>query len=78
MKQFKDVRENLEEATDLFDADGIKVTRFAMGKGQVGIQLTLDKKAGIKPPNDYIKFDGQYLGKLAKALQVAQKRVKGR
>ena len=26
MKQFKDVRENLEEATDLYNKDGIQIT----------------------------------------------------
>tara|TARA_B100000287_G_C20392455_1_gene686263 strand:+ start:555 stop:797 length:243 start_codon:yes stop_codon:yes gene_type:complete len=75
MKQFKEVRENLEEATDLFDADGIKVTRFSLGKGRVGIQLSLSGKG---TDNNFIKFDGEKLGKIQKALQVAQKRVKGR
>ena len=79
VKESKEIKEEpLEEATDLFDADGIKVTRFSMGKGKIGIQLTLDKKTGIKPPHDYINFDGNYLGRVIKALQVAQKRVQGR
>ena len=91
MKNFTDIREEneeiktIEEATDLFDKGGITVTRFSMGKGKVGIQLTLDRKVGSVNPTDpswkdhnYINFSGDQLGRVIKALQVAQKRVQGR
>lgn len=66
--------ESVKEATDVFDKAGITVSRFSMGAGKVGIQLSMDKKAGMIPPNDYIKFDGNYLGRVIDALKAAQKR----
>ena len=91
MKNFTDIREEneeiktIEEATDLFDKGGITVTRFSMGKGIVGIQLTLDKKVGSVNPTDpswkdhnYINFSGDHLGKVIAALQAAQKAARVR
>ncbi len=91
MKNFTDIREEneeiktIEEATDLFDKGGITVTRFSMGKGKVGIQLTLDRKVGSVNPTDpswkdhnYINFSGDHLGRVIAALQAAQKAAKVR
>ena len=75
----------IEEATDLFDKGGITVTRFSMGKGKVGIQLTLDRKVGSVNPTDpswkdhnYINFSGDHLGRVIAALQAAQKAARVR
>lgn len=91
MKNFTDIREEneeiktIEEATDLFDKGGITVTRFSMGKGKVGIQLTLDRKVGSVNPTDpswkdhnYINFSGDHLGRVIAALQAAQKAARVR
>ena len=91
MKNFTDIREEneeiktIEEATDLFDKGGITVTRFSMGKGKVGIQLTLDRKVGSVNPTDpswkdhnYINFSGDHLSRVIAALQAAQKAARVR
>ena len=91
MKNFTDIREEneeiktIEEATDLFDKGGITVTRFSMGKGKVGIQLTIDRKVGSVNPTDpswkdhnYINFSGDHLGRVIAALQAAQKAARVR
>ena len=56
----------LEEATDLYNKDGIQITRFSMGKGKVGLQINYGK--------DYIQIDGDKAGSLLKGLQIAIKR----
>ena len=84
-KEIKEEPLELKEATDLFDTGGITVTRFSMGKGKVGIQLTLDRKVGSVNPTDpswkdhnYINFSGDHLGRVIAALQAAQKAAKVR
>jgi hypothetical protein len=66
MKQFKEVRENLEEATDLYDKDGIQITRHSMGKGKVGLQISYGKA--------YISIPGDKAGSLMRALKIVIKR----
>ena len=61
---------SLEEATDLYNKDGIQITRFSKGKGQVGLQIDVlhAKDRGT------IQIDGDKAGALLKGLQVAIKR----
>ncbi len=67
-KKFPRVMEEveLEEATDLYDKDGIQITRHSMGKGKVGLQISYGKA--------YISIPGDKAGSLLKGLQMAIKR----
>ena len=39
-----DLRDDMLEATDLYDKEGVQITRFAMGKGKgTGIQINFSK-----------------------------------
>ena len=67
-KLIDDVRKEMEESTDLFDKGGIQVTRYSMGKGRVGDQISVDR--------DSINIDGNKLGALIKGLQVSLKKYK--
>ena len=64
------IKESVEEATDLYNKDGIQITRFSKGKGQVGLQIDVlhAKDRGT------IQIDGDKAGALLKGLQVAIKR----
>ena len=73
MKMMKDlgifdeaVKENIEESTDLYDKDGIQITRHSMGRGKVGLQISYGKA--------YISIPGDKAGSLLKGLQMAIKR----
>jgi len=69
----------LEEATDLYDKDGIQITRYAMGKGKgMGVQISFDRKISIPSTifpdgGGYVKMDIKNLPKLLKAIQAASR-----
>jgi len=58
---------NVNEATDIYTKDAFQVTRYSMGKGQLGFQFNYGK------PGRYIQVAKKDLGKLAKAVQAAMK-----
>lgn len=62
-----DQHEPLEEATDLYDQDGIQLTRYAMGKGRTGLQVNYG--------NRYIQVPAEDVEKLASALQSASTKM---
>ena len=64
----EEVRESVEESTDLYNKDRIQVTRYSMGKGRIGVQISVDR--------DSINIDGNKLGALIKGLQVSLKKYK--
>lgn len=55
--------ESLEEATDLYDKGGISMTRFSMGRGKMGLQITVGREY-IRIPEKDIKTLGSALSKL--------------
>ena len=69
----------LEEATDLYDKDGIQITRYALGsKKGMGIQVNLNKRMAISFVNSsggggYFQIHSQDLPKLLKAIQQASR-----
>lgn len=69
----------LEEATDLYDKDGIQITRYALGsKKGMGIQVNLNKRMAISFVNSsggggYFQIHSQDLPKLLKAIQAASR-----
>jgi len=71
--------ETLEEATDLYDKDGIQITRYALGsKKGMGIQVNLNKRMAISFVNSsggggYFQIHSQDLPKLLKAIQQASR-----
>ena len=67
-KLIDDGRKEMEESTDLYNKDRIQVTRYSMGKGRVGVQISVDR--------DSINIDGNKLGALIKGLQVSLKKYK--
>lgn len=76
MKNFKEMRgfngisesdiEPVEEATDVYDKEGIQITRYSMGKGKgVGYQLNYGGK--------YIQIPMNQMKAVMKGLNVASK-----
>jgi len=55
--------ESLKEATDLYDKGGISMTRFSMGRGKMGLQITVGREY-IRIPEKDIKTLGSALSKL--------------
>ena len=55
MKSVSVKEESIEEATDVYDREGVAITRFAMGKGKgVGYQLNYNGKF-IQIPKNQVK-----------------------
>ena len=70
----------LEEATDLYDKDGIQITRYALGSGKgMGIQVSMNKRIALQSftsssnGGGYFKIHSQDLPKLLKAIQQASR-----
>ena len=70
----------LEEATDLYDKDGIQITRYALGAGKgMGIQVSMDKRIALQSftssmnGGGYFAIHSQDLPKLLKAIQKASR-----
>jgi len=72
--------ETLEEATDLYDKDGIQITRYALGSGKgMGIQVSMTKRIALQSFSSssngggYFNIHSQDLPKLLKAIQQASR-----
>lgn len=76
MKNFKEVRgfngisesdiKPVEEATDVYDKEGVQITRYSMGKGKgVGYQLNYGGK--------YVQIPMNQMKAVMKGLNVASK-----
>jgi len=70
----------LEEATDLYDKDGIQITRYSLGaKKGMGIQVNMNKRIALQSftsssgGGGYFQIHSQDLPKLLKAVQQAIK-----
>ena len=74
-----DLREDIQEATDLYDKEGVQITRFAMGKGKgMGIQINFSKALlrSMSKSSDgsgYVQIPMNQVKNLVKGLQVAAK-----
>lgn len=89
MKNFKEMRgfngisesdiEPVQEATDLYDKEGVQITRFSMGKGKgTGMQINFSKAllSAMSKSSDgsgYIQIPTNQVKNLIKGLQVAAK-----
>ena len=66
-----DLRNEMNEATDVYDKEGVQITRFAMGKGKgVGFQLNYGKMGR------YIQVPRNQIPAVIKGLQAAYKTTK--
>ena len=74
-----DLRDDMLEATDLYDKEGVQITRFAMGKGKVtGIQFNFSKAllrtmSKSSDGSGYVQIPTNQIKNLIKGLQVAAK-----
>ena len=74
-----DLRDDMHEATDLYDKEGVQITRFAMGKGKgMGIQINFSKALlrSMSKSSDgsgYVQIPINQVKNLVKGLQVAAK-----
>tara|TARA_B100001109_G_C18762741_1_gene426844 strand:+ start:668 stop:916 length:249 start_codon:yes stop_codon:yes gene_type:complete len=74
-----DLRDDMLEATDLYDKEGVQITRFAMGKGKgTGIQINFSKAllrtmSKSSDGSGYVQIPTNQIKNLIKGLQVAAK-----
>lgn len=59
----------LQEATDLYNKGGIQITRYAAGKGKLGVQVSVGYK-------NYIQLTEPQMKQLASALPTVQKKLR--
>ena len=61
-----DLRDEMNEATDVYDKEGVQITRYSMGKGQgVGFQLNYGGR--------YIQIPMNQMKAVVKGLNAANK-----
>lgn len=69
LKEFRATPETVQEATDLYNKNGIQITRYSAGQGKLGVQVSTGFKKFIQLTEPQMKTLAQILPKIQKDLR---------